>query len=84
MPGKTRTPLDLSLPPALITRFDAASDAPAEPLPALLPPLFKGESSQAPRSFELGGRLLTSEPDTERDDYWDTIEGAELELRFRR
>ncbi len=80
--GEGRAVLDLSLPPALLARFAEQGDDLPESVPTLLPPLFK-ESSAAPRRFELGGRLLTTEPDPERDDYWDSIEGAELELRFR-
>lgn len=76
-------PLDLSLPDELLERL--ADDQPlavAEPAP-LLPPLF-GDKPQAPQSFELGGRLITSERSNDDEDIWHELEGAELELRFRR
>lgn len=75
-------PLDLSLPAELLERVpgrDALQEA-VEPRP-LLPPLF-GEQQSAQSSFELGGRLITNEHSEEGG--WHDVEGAELELRFRR
>lgn len=76
-------PLDLTLPDELFERLpgeDTLQEA-LEPQ-SLLPPLF-GEKAQAPQSFELGGRVITNER-SEEDHDWHTVEGAELELRFRR
>ncbi len=77
-------PLDLSLPSETPEGFGLATGSealPGEPQ-ALLPPLFesKGESN----SFELGGRLITNEPGQADEDSWHSVEGAELQLQFRR
>lgn len=83
-------PLDLSLPgdlgEALLPPEAALLDEGAgeEPPERLLPPLFKAEEDRQ-SSFELGGRLITNEgPEDEEEGYWDTVEGAELQLHFRR
>lgn len=77
-------PLDLSLPDELLERLPGEEPLQAvEPQP-LLPPLF-GDQAQEPQSFELGGRLITNEgPAAADEDSWHELEGAELELRFRR
>ena len=77
-------PLDLSLPAELLERLPGEEPLQevVEPQP-LLPPLFS-EKTQ-PQSFELGGRLITNEgPPAAEEDSWHELEGAELELRFRR
>ncbi|MNZ35853.1 hypothetical protein D3C78_532590 [compost metagenome] len=77
-------PLDLSLPAELLERLPGEQPLQqvVEPQP-LLPPLFS-EKTQ-PQSFELGGRLITNEgPPAVDEDSWHELEGAELELRFRR
>jgi hypothetical protein len=76
-------PLDLSLPDELAGQLaDEASLAEIVEAP-LLPPLF-GDKVEEPHSFELGGRLIGSEgPDASLDSLSD-LEGAEVELRFRR
>ena len=77
-------PLDLSLPsetPAGFGLPTGSDERPGEP-PALLPPLF--ESKGEANSFELGGRLITNEPGQEDEDSWHSVEGAELQLQFRR
>lgn len=79
-------PLDLSLPDELLERLpgEDSLQAAVEPQP-LLPPLF-GDKAQQPQSFELGGRLITDEDPAVADDEdsWHELQGAELELRFRR
>lgn len=89
-PAAARPPLDLSLPSAVDEVFplpDAALSVPGvgEETPGgLLPPLFKTEEERQ-SSFELGGRLITTEhPEEDGEGYWDSVEGAELQLRFRR
>ncbi|MBV2131293.1 hypothetical protein KRX52_00595 [Pseudomonas sp. MAP12] len=79
-------PLDLSLPSETPSGFGLPTgsgdgERPGEP-PALLPPLF--ESKGEANSFELGGRLITNEPGQEDEDSWHSVEGAELQLQFRR
>lgn len=73
-------PLDLSLPP-----LPELADQPLQDAPSLLPPLFNGTRRQ---EMALGGRLITSEEDTEFDltlgSMLDQIEGAEISIEFRR
>lgn len=81
-----RAPLDLSLPSDLRERFPQPSgtlESPAEPQP-LLPPLFEQPNAMQQNSFELGGRLITNEPGQADEDNWHSVEGAELQLQFRR
>lgn len=74
-------PLDLSLPP-----LPELADQPLQDAPSLLPPLFNGTRRQ--ETMALGGRLITSEEDTEFDltlgSMLDQIEGAEISIEFRR
>ncbi|MEO4048169.1 hypothetical protein AAFN46_13905 [Pseudomonas sp. CAU 1711] len=71
--------LDLRLPKETVERL--ASHEPREGLPeqALLPPLFL-EKPIEPGPFQLNGRLITNDRD---DDYWQSVEGAELQIEFR-
>lgn len=68
--------LDLSIPDELLALPD---DADGLELAPLLPPLFM-EKEAAIEPFQLSGRLISSE---RGDDYWDSIEGAELQFEFR-
>lgn len=74
--------LDLQLPPELVEQVQP--DAPAEEItaPALLPEMF-AEKPKEPGPFELNGRLITNERDKDQD-YWNSVEGAELQFKFRR
>lgn len=77
-------PLDLSLPDELAGQVpDEAPLAEIVEAPSLLPPLF-GEKAEEPQSFELGGRLIGTEGPDAGVDSLNDLEGAELELRFRR
>lgn len=81
-----REPLDLSLPSDMLERFPQSRgtlESPAEPQP-LLPPLFEQPNEMQQNSFELGGRLITNEQAEEDEDSWHSVEGAELQLQFRR
>lgn len=69
--------LDLSLPEELLEPLPAQVGG-AE-LPPLLPPLFVDKSEQG-NPFQLSGRLLSNE---RIDDYWESIEGAELQFEFK-
>lgn len=84
-PSEPVAPLDLSLPSDLLERLPEPGEASAQPLEqqTLLPPLF-GEKKDGPQSFELGGRLITNEGAQTGEDTWHSVEGAELQLQFRR
>jgi hypothetical protein len=71
--------LDLRLPDELVEDLQAgeALENPAEQ--TLLPPLFV-EKPAEPGPYQLNGRLITNE---RVDDYWDSVEGAELQIEFR-
>lgn len=72
--------LDLSLPPDLFEELQSLVAPDELPSPTLLPPLFRAEeASQGP--FQLNGKLITNE---RGDDYWDSLEGAELQFEFKR
>ena len=71
--------IDLSLPDELVQQLE-----PGEPLEAsaeqpLLPEMF-GEKPTEPGPYELNGRLITNDKST---DYWDSVEGAELQIKIR-
>lgn len=70
--------LDLRLPAELVEQmeFEPLEELPAEPL---LPPLFVEKPSE-PGPFQLNGRLITNDQNV---DYWDSVEGAELQFEFR-
>lgn len=72
--------LDLSLPPELIDRLNAEDSAGKGALAPLLPALFEGKGPAA-NPFQLSGRLITDEGD---EDYWNSVEGAELQFEFKR
>ena len=72
--------LDLSLPPDLFEELQALVAPDEPPSPALLPPLFRAEQA-AESPFQLNGKLITNE---RGDDYWDSLEGAELQFEFKR
>jgi hypothetical protein len=70
--------LDLSLHPDV---FDLLP--PLEPLndlsSPLLPPLF-GEKTAPESPFQINGKLITNERE---DDYWQSVEGAQLQFEFK-
>ncbi len=84
-PAPPAAPLDLSLPTEVLERFRLPEDMPVEPLepPSLLPPLFVDKAAE-PDSFELGGKLITSERPLADEDSWHSVDGVELQLQFRR
>ncbi|CAM3794326.1 hypothetical protein [Ectopseudomonas alcaliphila] len=69
--------LDLSVPQELFEQ--ALQSETREDLSPLLPPLF-GEKSEVQSPFQISGRLISNE---RVDDYWDSIEGAELQFEFK-
>lgn len=79
-------PLDLR-PPGDGAKAVAGPGHGAAPLgepQALLPPLFAPADQAASGNVQFAGRLLTTPRSTAGKDYWDTVEGAELQLLFRR
>lgn len=70
-------PLDLSLPPELLEQ--PLAELESTELESLLPPLF-GEKNEPPSPLQISGRLISNEKE---EDYWDSIEGAELQFEFR-
>lgn len=72
--------LDLRLPAGLVEQMEPGEpqqDLSKEPL---LPPLFV-EKPVEPGPFQLNGRLISN--DHSKEDYWDSLEGAELQFEFR-
>ena len=73
-----KVPLELSLHPDV---FDPLQ--PLEPLndlsTPLLPPLFV-EKTEPESPFQLNGKLITNE---RGDDYWQSVEGAQLQFEFK-
>ncbi|XXF07149.1 hypothetical protein J3Q00_13950 [Pseudomonas sp. D2-3] len=75
-----KTKLDLSLPPELAAALDAEDKAAADGAPPILPAFFE-ERKSALNPFQVSGKLLTGELGSE---YWNAVEGAELQFEFRR
>ena len=75
-----RTKLDLSLPAELAAQLDAEDRAVEAGLEPLLPAFFE-EKKPSLNPFQVSGKLLTGQ---NGEDYWDSVEGAELHFEFRR
>lgn len=75
-----KTKLDLSLPPELAAALDAEDKAATDGAPPILPAFFE-ERKSALNPFQVSGKLLTGELGSE---YWNAVEGAELQFEFRR
>lgn len=78
VPAQPPVVLDLSLPPEVfepLEPLEPLDDAPAK----LLPPLF-GEKVAPESPFQLNGKLITNE---RGDDYWESVEGAQLQFEFK-
>ena len=77
--------LDLRLPHELVEQLEPGQPIPdIVPRPALLPPLFV-EKPAAPSAFQLSGKLITNDLDREKlesDNYFDKVEGAQLNFEF--
>lgn len=75
-PPSLTAPLDLSLPDDLLLAPLQAEEVPLAPL---LPPLF-GARVKPESPFQLHGKLISNE---RVDDYWESLEGAELQFEFK-
>lgn len=71
-------PLDLSLHPNVFDPLQPLAPINDASMP-LLPPLF-GEKVEPESPFQLNGKLITNERD---DDYWQSVEGAQLQFEFK-
>ncbi|WP_373387966.1 hypothetical protein [Pseudomonas alcaligenes] len=71
--------LDLRLPDELVQRLELGAPLEQSEREPLLPPLFV-EKPAEPGPYQLNGRLITND---RVDDYWDSVEGAELQIEFR-
>lgn len=79
-PPPLKADLDLSLPADLFDQLQPLVAPDQLSYPSLLPPLFRAqETSESP--FQLNGKLITNERE---GDYWDSLEGAELQIEFKR
>jgi len=76
-PAEPKHPLDLKLRPNV---FDPLQPlAPLSEESTLLPPLFT-EKVEPDSPFQLNGKLISNERD---GDYWQSIEGAQLQFEFK-
>ena len=80
-PELISAPLDLSLPPELLKNLQLGEPIPDVQSASLLPPLFV-EKTAPEQTLKFGGRLLLN--DEVDDDYTKSVEGAELQLEFKR
>ncbi|PKQ39476.1 hypothetical protein CXP40_20475 [Pseudomonas sp. YY-1] len=74
---ESKLALDLSVPQELFEQ--ALESETREDLAPVLPPLF-GEKPEVQSPFQISGRLISNE---RVDDYWDSIEGAEVQFEFK-
>lgn len=75
---ESKLALDLSVPQELFEQ--ALESETRDELSPLLPPMF-GENPEVESPFQISGRLISNE---RVDDYWDSIEGAEVQFEFKR
>ncbi|WP_173173887.1 hypothetical protein [Pseudomonas tohonis] len=81
-PEKTELPkaqLDLRLPRHLVDKLEPEIVEERKAEEPLLPPMFT-EKAPEQGPFQLNGKLLTNEKE---DDYWRSVEGAELQFEFK-
>ena len=72
--------LDLRLPKELVENLDPGKPQEKRPDEGLLPPLFVDKQNQ-PSPYQINGRLITNDRE---QDYLDSVEGAELQIEFRK
>jgi hypothetical protein len=71
--------LDLRLPKELVETLEPVPQE-QQPEQGLLPPLFVEKQNQ-PGPYQINGRLITNDRE---HDYLDSVEGAELQIEFRK
>jgi hypothetical protein len=76
---KSQPKLDLSLNPNVFDPLQAL-DKDESVTERLLPPMF-GEKPADESPFQINGKLITN--DQQRGDYWDSVEGAQLNFEFK-
>lgn len=76
-PAEPNHPLDLKLRPNVFDPLQPV--APLSEESTLLPPLFT-EKVEPDSPFQLNGKLISNERD---GDYWQSIEGAQLQFEFK-
>lgn len=81
LPVLPSPPVDLSLPQELLEDLQLGEPIPPDQPQDLLPPLFV-EKPEPKRNLQLNGRLLLN--DDVKDDYKKSVDGAELQLEFKR
>lgn len=78
-PAEPKAPLDLSLHTNVFEPLPPLAPLSDLSIP-LLPPMF-GDKDKTEGPFQLNGKLITNE---RGDDYWESVEGAQLEFEFKR
>ncbi|WP_256657808.1 hypothetical protein [Pseudomonas sp. 2FG] len=71
--------LDLRLPSDLAGQLELGESVDEATNKALLPPLFV-EKPPAQSPFQLNGKLITNDRE---EDYWQSVEGAEVQFEFK-
>ncbi|WP_256657371.1 hypothetical protein [Pseudomonas sp. 2FE] len=71
--------LDLRLPSDLAGQLELGESVDETTNKSLLPPLFV-EKPPAQSPFQLNGKLITNERE---EDYWQSVEGAEVQFEFK-
>ncbi|MCU1716718.1 hypothetical protein [Pseudomonas sp. 5P_3.1_Bac2] len=79
--AKVKSPakLDLSLKPNVFDPLQPVEKDESDH-DGLLPPMF-GEKAAQESPFQINGKLITN--DQQRGDYWDSVEGAQLNFEFK-
>jgi hypothetical protein len=78
-PAEPKAPLDMSLHTNVFEPLPPLAPLSDLSIP-LLPPMF-GDKDKTEGPFQLNGKLITNE---RGDDYWESVEGAQLEFEFKR
>jgi cell wall-associated NlpC family hydrolase len=75
--------LNLSLPPELVKGMGFRKPVAELNEVPVLPPMF-GEAKSEPSAYQLSGKLITNERQTDdSDNYFNSVEGAQLSIEFR-
>jgi len=77
-PAEAKAPLDLKLRTDVFDPLQPVAPLSDLSIP-LLPPMF-GDKDKTEEPFQLNGKLITNERD---DDYWQSVEGAQLQFEFK-